>query len=53
MSEAESSLPNIVLNKIRAIDNVEKGNNCINIPPTQIFIFYDIVLYNVTVLDLF
>jgi hypothetical protein len=30
--EAEFSLPNVVLNKIWMMDNVQKVNNCIIIP---------------------
>jgi hypothetical protein len=35
--ETDSSLQNAVLNKNRAMDNVQKHNNCINTPSSQTF----------------
>jgi hypothetical protein len=36
-TETESCLRNIVLNKNRTMDNVQRHNSCINIPSSQTF----------------
>jgi hypothetical protein len=40
-TETESSLRDVVLNKKRTMDNVQKHNNCINGPSSQTFRSYD------------
>jgi hypothetical protein len=50
--KTESSLRNIVLHKNRTMDNVQKHNNCINVPSSHLFayclvhfLFYAVDLY--------
>jgi hypothetical protein len=46
-TETESGLRNVVLNKNRTMDNVQKHNSCINMPPSQTFRSYsDLLRYS-------